>query len=68
MTVTNESYDEYLAIKNCKYQQTFPSFKGDSLYVICICNVDIEGLPPYKYAPKCKECIGNGCKNMKARQ
>lgn len=68
MTVTHKNYDGYLAIKNCKYQKTFPSFKGDSLYIICVRGVDISDLAPYQYAPKCKECIGKGCADMEERK
>ena len=68
MTVTNENYDEYLAIKDCEYQRTFPSFNTDTLGVICTYGVDINGLAPYQYAPKCKDCIGKGCTDMKARK
>ena len=68
MRVTIENYDEYLSVKNCKYQRTFPSFKGDNLYIICIRGVDIGGLAPYQYAPKCKGCVGKGCTDMEVRK
>jgi len=61
MRVTNENYDEYLAINNCKHQMTFPLWKEDALSVICTHGVDTKGLAPYQYAPKCKECIGKEC-------
>lgn len=68
MTVTDENHDEYLVVQNCEYQKTFPSFNTDTLYVICVKDVDTESLPAYKYAQKCKECIGIACKDMKMRQ
>jgi hypothetical protein len=68
MRVTDENYDEYLEIKKCKYQKTFPFMNIDALDVICTYGVDIKGLAPYQYGPKCKSCIGKGCSNMEARK
>ena len=34
MKVTDENYDEYLEIKNCKYQVTFPIINIDAFDVI----------------------------------
>ena len=68
MKVTDKNYDEYLKIRNCKYQVTFPIINIDALNVICTRGVDIEGLAPYQYAPKCKGCIGKRCADIEARE
>ncbi len=69
MRVTNENYDEYLAIKKCEYQRTFPIINADALDVVCTYGIDITGLAHYQYVPKCKQCIGKKeCKNYKARK
>lgn len=68
MKVTDENYDEYLEIKNCKYQVTFPIINIDAFDVICTHGVDIKGLAPYQYALKCKGCIGKECADMEARK
>lgn len=68
MKVTDENYNEYLEIQKCKYQVTFPIINIDALDVICTRGVDIKGLAPYQYAPKCKGCIGRGCVDMEVRK
>ena len=68
MRVTSENYDEDLEIKNCKYQVTFPIMNVDALAVICTHGVEIEGLAPYQYGPKCKDCIGKRCAAIEARK
>ncbi len=57
-------YDEYLAIKNCKYQCTVPSINTEELHVLCTREVDIKELkhPVYKYAHLCSTCVGYKCK------
>lgn len=43
-------------------------FNKDALSVICIFGVETEGLAPYQYAPKCKDCMGkDNCKDYESR-
>lgn len=58
------TYDEYLAIKNCKYQYTSPAMNTEDLHVLCTREVDTNTLklPIYKYAHLCSTCIGDKCK------
>ena len=68
MKVMGENWNEYEAIRDCKYQQTFPIFNKDALSVICIFGVETEGLAPYQYAPKCEDCMGkDNCKDYESR-
>ena len=64
MIVTDKNSNEYFEIvQHCKYQVTFPSMNTDTLYVVCTLGVNLENIPPQA----CKECVGNGCKNIKVR-
>ena len=68
MRVTGENLNEYEAIRDCKYQQTFPIFNKDALSVICTFGIETEGLAPYQYDPKCKDCVGkDNCKDYESR-
>ena len=57
-------YEEYLLIRDCKYQQTFLSMNSNSLYTCCTRNVDAEilKLSPAEYVGVCSDCIGSSCK------
>ena len=35
MRVTGENWNEYEAVRDCKYQQTFPIINIDAISVIC---------------------------------
>ena len=68
MRVTSENWNEYEAVRNCKFQKTFPILNADAVEIYCTCGVDIEGFAPYQYAPKCKGCVGKGnCKEYESR-
>ena len=64
----NNTNEYYSTVYKCEYQRTFPSFNTDTLLVLCTKDVNIEGLAPYQYASKCKECIGKNCKDIKFRE
>ena len=68
MRVTGENWNEYEAIRDCKYQKTFPILNADAVEIYCTYGVDIEGLAAYQYAPKCKGCVGKSdCKDYESR-
>ena len=69
MRVTHENWNEYEAVCDCKYQQTFPFVNIDAVDIICTRGVDIEGLAAYQYAPKCKDCVGKAnCEYYESRE
>ena len=40
----------------------------DAVEIYCTRGVDIEGLAPYQYAPKCKGCVGkDNCKDYESK-
>ena len=63
------TYDEYSLIKDCKYQRSFPSLQGNSIYTCCTRNVDDETLKlaPYKYVGVCSDCVGSSCEYKESK-
>lgn len=61
--------EEWVLIKDCIYQQSFPCMDDNSIYVCCTRNINQELVrrDPVKYINVCSDCIGSSCKHKESR-